>query len=115
MSIKENNPLYREGVEDGLTLAQKTHIPLEEVMKSFDKFFDKINSLKKIIIMFNDHHINNKDILGKEMIETKDKEINLAYLLDAMQKEMLKGEIHCGTTKKIKESASDGNRPSTGS
>lgn len=88
----KNSPDFLEGIEEGLKIAQKTHIPLEEVLKSFDKFFDKINSLKKIIKQFYDHFKFNKDIHGIEMIEDKAKEENLSYIINNLEIEISKGE-----------------------
>lgn len=90
--MAKNTPDYLEGIEEGLKLAQKTHIPLEEVLKSFDKFFDKINSLKKVVRLFKDHHVNNLNINGVEMKTDKEKEENLLYILNNLEIEIKKGD-----------------------
>lgn len=90
--MSKNSPDYLEGIEEGLKIAQKTHIPLEEVLKSFDKFFDKINALKKIIKSFRDHFKFNKDLNGKEMTADKEKEENLSYIINNIELEISKGE-----------------------
>ena len=79
MNKRDDN--YQEGFEDGFKHAQKTYISLDEVNKTFDKFFDRINYLNKIVKGFHNHFRVNKTLTNKIMETEEEKQENLIKLL----------------------------------
>ncbi len=87
--MARNQDDYHEGFNDCAKQYLKTHISLDEVTASFDKFLDKINKLKRINKHIYNHFKKNIDVTEKEMIGgPKVKKLNLAEIIKLIEIEM---------------------------
>jgi hypothetical protein len=86
----KDNDSYNEGFADGLQHMNKTHIALNEVLASFDKFLDKIANLKTIILYFYNHHKKHRAIDNSLLNSVKKKKENLDKILKMCYNELNK-------------------------
>lgn len=64
----KRNEEYNAGWEDCTRYHQETHVPVNKLLRTFDKFFDKIYTLKKILKLVHDHFRKEIDIDGQPML-----------------------------------------------
>lgn len=89
--MNEDNSRHNSGWEECSKYYLETHIPVKKVTASFDKFFDKINSMKGILFILHNHFRKNIDIDGLVMLQSSHKEDNLDLVL-SMIDNLLKQE-----------------------
>lgn len=85
---KQNNDIYQEGFNDGIISAQKNYIPINDVSESFDKFFDRINSLKRICSMLYQHLVFDESMEGEKMSDDTVRANNLNNLINQIKIEL---------------------------
>ena len=89
VAMAKNQDDYQEGYNDACEHFQKTHISLEEVAGSFDKFLDKINKMKKIHIGIYNHFKKNLGLNGTEIKTLKEKRVNIKEIIKLIEIDML--------------------------
>lgn len=87
MALDKQDENYQEGWEDASKHFLKNYVPMEHLLKTFDKFFDKINSLKKISKAVFNHFKFDKDLAEKYMVSAEEKEKNLNKILELISKQ----------------------------
>ena len=87
--MARNQADYQEGFNDASEHFQKTHISLDEVTSTFDKFLDKINKMKKVYISIYNHFKKNINLNGIEMKTLKEKRVNISQIVKLIEIDML--------------------------
>ena len=54
MTEELKNEEFNAGINEGLKLFQENHISISQFMQSLDKCLDKINALKKLLVLWMD-------------------------------------------------------------
>lgn len=80
---------YQAGFNDCAEQLQKTHISLDEVTSTFDKFLDKINKMKRVYLGIYNHFRKNLSLEQIEMKTTKEKRVNIQEILKLIELDML--------------------------
>lgn len=75
------NEEYNEAWEECSKHYLTTHIPIKKVTSSFDKFFDKIKTLKSILFSVHNHFRKDIDIDGVPMLELGHRRQNMELIL----------------------------------
>lgn len=80
---------YQDGYNDACETLQKTHISIDQVEDTFNKFLDKINKMKKVYNGVYNHYKKDLSLEGNVMKTLKEKRNNIKDIIKLIELDML--------------------------